>query len=192
MDMGTPPVILFCLPPIGAPPPAHSLSPSAALSRLSSTAALTEGFTVAFSRAELRACVPVLGAVAAAGARAAYDFPPRAPDETPLAHAARLMALMFEPGDHAQPLRELRLAPAKAAKSHVNHRAELYLWLSASGADWPRHQPLWRDGATVTEGSSTFLSLVANFAAAVAEGLTVPCVVRGALPSAGDEPDPER
>jgi hypothetical protein len=193
-------MVRFLIPPIGEHPPAHCLSPAAALARLSEPGC-GGAFTVAFSRepAALRQCVPVLSAVAAAGARAAYEFPPRAPDETPLAHAARLVGLMFEQGAPLFPLRELRLAPAKAAKTHVNHRAELYLWISANGVDWPRHQPLWRGGrdggaqaAEVTEGSSTFLSLLAIFGPAVAAGLAVPCEERAALPAAGAEPDPER
>ena len=197
-------VVNFFIPPLGEPPPTHYLTPEAALARLSKGGADGGGgggFTVAFSRspASLRRCVPVLSAVAAAGARAAFDFPPLAPGETPFAHAARLVGLMFEQGGApAFPLRELRLAPEKAAKTHVNHRAELYLWISANGVDWPRHQPLWRaagrDGraAEVTEGSSTFLALLANLGPAVAAGLAVPCEERAALPAAGAEPDPER
>ena len=192
-------LVHFFIPPLGEPPPAHYLPPEAALARLSKGGADGGGgggFTVAFSRspASLRRCVPVLSAVAAAGARAAYVFPPPAPGETPFAHAARLVGLMFEQGGApAFPLRELRLAPEKAAKTHVNHRAELYLWISANGVDWPRHQPLWRgrDGV-VTEGSSTFLALLANFGPAVAAGLAVPCEERAALPAVGVEPDPER
>jgi hypothetical protein len=154
-------------------------------------------FAVAFPRApaQLCACVAVLDGVARAGAVAEYAFPLPAPGETPLARAARLVALMFEERAPPFPLARLRLAPEKAAKVAArNHCAELFLWASAHGADVPPHAPLWRSedaGGVVTEGSATFVALRTHFQAEIEAGLAAPCAVHERLRDGGVE-DPER
>ncbi len=116
-----------------------------------------------------------------------YTFPRPAPGDSPDTHAQRLVDLMFNRVDPEPEVRiervllsALSLMPHKRGKkSPVNHRAELFIWIGAHDADYPRHQPLWLNAENqVTEGSSTYLSLLENFPPAHYPNLTIPCVRR--------------
>jgi hypothetical protein len=186
---GPPGGVRFLMVPPSAPlPPPPAVSPAEALALLRGDGGgAPPRFVVAFPNApcHLRACAAVLSAVDASGAVAEYAFPPPLAGESPLARAARLVGLMFEDRAPPFPLAALALAPEKAAAGARNHRAELYLWASAHGADVPRHAPLWRSeegGGVVTEGSSTLNALRAHFGEEIRGGLAAPCAVRARLP----------
>ena len=99
---------------------------------------------------------------------------------------------MFEADPDALnvPLSSLKLMGTKKTKSCRNHRAELYIWIGAhAAADYPRHEPLWLTSANeVSEGSSTFLSILQNFSLSVAS-LTVPCIYKNSVGPLDMTPD---
>jgi hypothetical protein len=141
----------------------------------------SNSISVYFSHADIRLSIPLLDLVQNTSSfRAVYKFPPLLSEETEESWAQRLVDLMFEaPAEEHVRLDSINLMPSKQAKSCKNHRAELFIWLGAHNADFPRHQPLWLDAHNqVTEGSSTFLSIRNNFPSARFPSLKVPCVRR--------------
>jgi hypothetical protein len=78
----------------------------------------------------------------------------------------------------------IHLLDSKQDKTPDNHRAQLYIWQSATQCfhepkPFMGHQPFWlnADGG-VEEGSSTFLSIVKNFPISMHPDLCVPCVFK--------------
>ena len=94
----------------------------------------------------------------------------------------------IEDGEDVQKVRlgSMCLLDSKRNKTPDNHRAQLYIWHSATQcfyepAPFTGHQPLWlnADGG-VEEGSSTFVStcIVKNFPISAYPNLTVSCVYK--------------
>ena len=143
-------------------------------------------FRVAIEAGEASASRDVLDVVRTRPAeyRASYRFPPVG-EGSPVS-AQDLIDRIFDTSKHAGGeavlffrLADLTLAPHKLEKSPHNHRAELYIWQGAHDLPVPRHQPFWLDESfTVTEGSSTFISVLKHFPPHEHPKLKVPCIVK--------------
>ena len=134
-------------------------------------------FSVIVDPASDRPGITVLDAIQARGGDdyfSAYKFPKDIPaqtlidrmfDVTKLQHSDQVV--------HYVPLHSLKLMPSKQHKNIDNHRAEMYIWNSATillhhdkanAYTYTGHQPLWINmDYEVEEGSSTYLSILRNF-----------------------------